>query len=936
MEGIVTSDIFKFMSLRSPNNYNYEKDNINIIRDNRILDSYTPDESHSTYLDQPKFSQSEVAKFVFEKILVYYPNVNSRKDAMAYNILIVNAVKTKYGINERVDQGEKIPRPYIQEFVDLIKKHEVNFDKSNLIYGLNEIIKKRFRNYSGIKDYIEVKAINNLSLFCYDYYYLFDKLYALYVAKRKYAINLEYVIDGLRALHVILWLKVELDHIASSNKGCLYPLVSIFKKTQSKNSSADRDVERAGDPNRTDCAERIISPFTPVTPISINTGEDLARLFAASPFIHQIFVCLINYYVPFNDIRPIGIGDLLVTKQFLCGYEAGEIAHVENVLKGESKERSHRRLDRSEEITSKLTETNEETEKELQTTDRYEMKKEVDTTTQQDLNAELNASVSGKYGPVEYTVSGGVSYGSSTTESRRSAENYAKDIVDRSLTRIQKRVREERISKKIREIEEINKHGLNNVGGQKHISGIYRWLDKRYKAQVYNYGKRLMFEFVIPEPAAFMAAAFERNRKKLNKPNLPQPPAFPALNISQISNATVNRYAALYNIADFEPEPAATIIISASFAMSGLGNQSASAHEKLVNIPDGYEAVSARAAGAYGNIDKTNHGIYLSVGGVVRKDTETQHPQINAEFTQKTFSLNNIVGTLNLTLHAYRVVDFAISVSITCNLTAEAKRKWQIKTYTKIMDAYETLLKEYKSKLTEYEDKLEGYEVSKGVIIKGRNPRINQEIIKTELKKHCITMIAKQFDTDATDDVTFSSMGSRPENIVEEGVTVPIKVPAIDIYYAKLEGRIIQFLEQAFEWPQISYLLYPYFWGKLPQKWYDAQKYFIDPDDNDPHFEKFLQAGSARVLVAIRPAYEIAVMHYLCSGEPWNGGPVPGIYHPLYIPIHEELRNQQDDLNGAEPFGDSWDVVVPTSVVYLQESSELPQYDCNPPQPNKE
>jgi hypothetical protein len=47
-------------------------------------------------------------------------------------------------------------------------------------------------------------------------------------------------------------------------------------------------------------------------------------------------------------------------------------------------------------------------------------------------------------------------------------------------------------------------------------------------------------------------------------------------------------------------------------------------------------------------------------------------------------------------------------------------------------------------------------------------------------------------------------------------------------------------------------------------------------------------------------------------------------------------RNQQDDLNGAKPYGEPWEVVVPTSLVYLQNNSDLknnsdlPEYKCTP------
>ncbi len=80
-------------------------------------------------------------------------------------------------------------------------------------------------------------------------------------------------------------------------------------------------------------------------------------------------------------------------------------------------------------------------------------------------------------------------YSQSTTDTTKTSSNFARDVVDRSVSRIQKKTREERITKTIQEVEEINTHGLNNVGGPGHITGVYRWVDKHYKSQVYNYGE---------------------------------------------------------------------------------------------------------------------------------------------------------------------------------------------------------------------------------------------------------------------------------------------------------------------------------------------------------------------------------------------------------------------------------------------------------------
>lgn len=51
----------------------------------------------------------------------------------------------------------------------------------------------------------------------------------------------------------------------------------------------------------------------------------------------------------------------------------GEISHIHNIRKGELKERTHRRLEKTEETFSFVSEQQEESTKDTQSTDRFEM-----------------------------------------------------------------------------------------------------------------------------------------------------------------------------------------------------------------------------------------------------------------------------------------------------------------------------------------------------------------------------------------------------------------------------------------------------------------------------------------------------------------------------------------------------------------------------------
>ena len=197
-------------------------------------------------------------------------------------------------------------------------------------------------------------------------------------------------------------------------------------------------------------------------------------------------------------------------------------------------------------------------------------------------------------------------------------------------------------------------------------------------------------------------------------------------------------------------------------------------------------------------------------------------------------------------------------------------------------------------------------ESQQGVVVHGQNPGINREIEKNELKKDSMKLLMDTWEFGS-----FSAMKQSGDN-----------PPDFDIFDAVGEGRVAQFFEQAFEWENITYLFYPYMWGRFNQ-WITK----INTYDTDPLFTKFLQAGSARVLVPVHPGYNDAIMYFLeNNGAIWGGGEPPRLNDPLFISLADELRAQTDDLANATAEGDPWQVILPTTLVYLQKDSTLPTY----------
>lgn len=596
--------------------------------------------------------------------------------------------------------------------------------------------------------------------------------------------------------------------------------------------------------------------------------------FALPPLIKPGVLGSLQVPTTYGDVAPAGIGDLLVVKQFLKRYETRELAHIENVLQGEFKERMHRRARTTEETITFETEVKREEERDLQTTERFELKSESSEVQKQDTSLKVGLAVSGKYGPVvEFKATTDFALSQSKEEATKVATSYSKDVTSRATSRIFERRREERILKTIEVFEERNTHGIDNKAGDGHVIGQYQWVDKIYEAQVFNYGKRLLFDIMLPEPAAFWLHAVSEQPKA--GADLVEPAPF-TLKPTDISEWNYAYYVKQYEVVGVAPPPQPYVTVAK--AIEGKGSKDDGVTKTLeIPLPDGYQAV------AYEWVSRAN-----------KWDDGTLRVMIVPE------PINNKVGSISLAVKGRKIEVFVVALAISCQRTQRTLDEWKLKTHAAILQAYQKLVRDY-------EEKLAALEVQAAQEIQGRNPVENQRLIRAELKKGAIsTFTSQHYDL-------FGAITTSPQGY-----------PQPDLPEAAAEGRYIRFFEQAFEWEQMVYFFYPYFWGRK-SNWLNRALL----QDVDPLFAEFIKAGSARIVVPVRPAFEQAIAHFLESGQIWDGGDLPPIGSPLYVSIIEEIR-ERDQAPGDEiPQGEPWDVRLPTTLVKLREEPGLPAWQKN-------
>ncbi|RZJ71539.1 hypothetical protein [Flavobacterium sp.] len=600
-------------------------------------------------------------------------------------------------------------------------------------------------------------------------------------------------------------------------------------------------------------------------------------------------------------IKRLGIADYKKVVAEVCCYREAEVSHIENIMQGEfkSKTTTRERIEETTVTTERSTEVENLTD--TTTTERFEMQTEISKLLQE--QRDMNAYVKASYDAKPYSLEAGAGFASTSSreESNRQAVTEAKEVTQRAMERIVTKFREETIKKVTESFKDENSHIFDNRGGTGHVSGVYRYINAIYKNQIYNYGKRLMYEFMIPQPSRFYRFGMEEsnnngNSGNANNPDPVAPKTLLELGIEDASDLLSTNYqsvAAEYR-ASVEAIPPITVYAGKSYKGEG-GNAASSFEFNDIKVVEGYKAtklyykISMRHSGNF-NLNATivvgNESVYVPKSSTAPNGGNNQNGIGLVTNVGSSFPLQNVKysqETIPVSLTAWDLGAFGLNVSVEFTRTDEALEKWQNKTYDALVLAYNDRLREYNDAMAKTQEE--------GSSMASANPLFYRQFEMSTLKKNCISYIMPPNEmglTFYTGD-SFSTFGITQSQ-------------QMDTYASKAK-----FMEQAFEWDIMSYTFYPYYWGNR-----DEWVTLFRSENDDPLFRSFMQAGMARVVVSVKPGFEDAVTHYMETGQIWNGGEMPVIGDPLYLSIVDELAEPEYTIE------ETWETVVPTSLIGLQ------------------
>jgi len=613
-------------------------------------------------------------------------------------------------------------------------------------------------------------------------------------------------------------------------------------------------------------------------------------------------------------VSKLGIADFRRVEQEVCCYVPGEVSHIENIMAREYKERETRSLN-SIDITNERTEDREvENLTDTTTTERNEMQSEVATVLNEDQSEGYGASagVSGKIaGKVDFRADSFADFSSSSSisDSNSQAQTHAQEITERAMERIVRKISTKRTTRILKEFEQKNIHGYDNTKGDANVTGVYRWVDKVYKNSLVNYGKRLMYEFAIPEPSKFFKEAIYKqleNDENVSGIIIPEAPVHPTIlfeidGVTDINESNYQEIAAYYG-AEVSPKPSETIRINESFEYAGQapdnGHETHS-ENKTLSIPEGYYTTGAtvHASGMHDGNVVSGQGVSVTVGNQVFHNVNELYHNAVPLTPQSGSTFKEFSGELALSFFAVNYLGVNAAIEIICTLSEQAKQQWQNETYLAIMEAYER-------KVQEYNEAQQANEVIQDTTSErvNFNPLLNRSLEKREIKRIAIELLAEQKGHSLAKN-NYSSVD------VTTGIAKVVKNSGLEVH-----ASTVKFFEQAFDWDIMAYIFYPYFYAAEK----DWTSLFQETDAADPLFQAFLQSGMARAVVPVRPGFEEAVNWYMETGEIWNGqGLVIDQDDDLYVSISEEMQTIEGAVEG------SWESRIPTSLTILQADSAV-------------
>jgi hypothetical protein len=585
-----------------------------------------------------------------------------------------------------------------------------------------------------------------------------------------------------------------------------------------------------------------------------------------------------------RKISPIGRLHLERLEMYPAGVQKGELVFTVPMAPGETVTVSHKEWSTSTREFEDIVEDVFESYSEKGVAEKADSSMATENESRHSNTFNFGASLSGEYMGVTLTTTLGLGSTSEERESVKTSAQKSREVTEKASARTRK---QHKISMKLEEkrgIEDSSFRTISNTASTAVRIDYYKMM-RKWRTDLYRYGLRQTYDIAIPTPGVRLWAQHQR-LQELDR-QIRAPLQF-GLTPAAINGGNFRSEALLVR-ASVPDEPPFQIVEDRKGETPYFVQNDANTTrfgDIGFDVPPGYllaEATFTANMAVY-----SGHPIAFNLLNISDSPLPFPASQIVSSALPE---LITRTGHLSVT-YAYRNVSSAtIQIHNTYRRLPATFEAWQLAVWQAIRVAAEARHQETVARLRDERDRL-------FTVLHGKDTLTLRRLEREELLRLIMQwLLGPSHPAVATAVVekTILTLLSN-ERSFQTAATPPLEPTFASITDAQWEGtlvfgELVKFVHQAVEWENLLYFLYPYFWGSET-----AGRDKMLFSHGDPEHEKFLRAGYARIVLTIRPGFEIDFTHLVEQGS------LSGISTSPYLPIAQDIANfAKTNYSGIPP-----------------------------------
>jgi hypothetical protein len=463
---------------------------------------------------------------------------------------------------------------------------------------------------------------------------------------------------------------------------------------------------------------------------------------------------------------------------------------------------------------------------------------------------------------------------------------------------------------------------LENPSATDPIRIDYFSLMRKWHVSLYRFGLRLTYDIAVPAPGAAMRAIYEQLAQLQCKAR--QDFSFPVA-YTDITPANYPQLASQYG-AQVPPPPASAMVQIVGGPLPNLpgdGKHDWVMGQMNVTVPDGYAISDVKLEVMLSNTNDSRPFYVLGSGQA--EDLASGEINHTYDLTASNGFMASFQGSQTITYFVTNCSTGSAVFTITQAPTSQTIQQWTASVWNALYNAAQATFYTQQQSVNAEIASLQNKISSVDTLTLRREE--NEEIMKCVLQ----WLLGPGFDFMLPEVVALYN--AQGKDALTYGVSFTgneLNLSASQWTAMFMYQEMVKFINEAIEWENVIYYLYSYFWD-VPTSW----SFIRQIQHPDATRQAFLRAGSARVVLTVRPGFEQAWASFVELGDFGQILP-PG--HP-YFTIAQQIQAYNNinypgippaNPNGGGPVDDNEPQVGTTCAAKLQPSTspvEIPVAD---------